>query len=69
METLDKSKEVFKSVQDLVIQPEFNEGQKSFFDMYHTKFEDVDENKLEYTEINEIYLEIVDKLIEAKLKE
>jgi hypothetical protein len=65
----EKSKEIFKSICDLVIKPEFQKDQQGFFDQYSHQFDPKEENKLEYTPIYERYFEIVDKLIEARLIE
>ena len=55
----------------MVIEPEFTEDQYAFYEQYHTQFDTADpndENKLEYTPIYEKYVEIMEKIMEAKLK-
>lgn len=50
------------------MKPEFQDDQRDFYDKYHTQFDPEDENKLEYTPIYEKYVEIMEKIIETKLK-
>jgi ADP-ribosylation factor 2-binding protein len=69
MESSNKSKDIFKSICDLVVKPEFLEDQQAFFDKYSDQFDPNEENKLEYTPIYEKYVEIVEKIIEAKLQD
>jgi ADP-ribosylation factor 2-binding protein len=69
MQSPQKSKDIFKSICDLVVKPEFQEDQQAFFDKYSDQFDPNEENKLEYTPIYEKYVEIVEKIIEAKLKD
>lgn len=64
-----KSKDIFNSISDLVVKPEFLEDQQSFNAKYIDQFDEADENKLEYTGIYEQYVEIMEKIIETKLKD
>lgn len=52
----------------MVVKTDFQQDQRDFYDKYHTQFDPEDENKLEYTPIYEKFVEIMEKLIEAKLK-
>ena len=47
---------------------EFGNAQGTFYEKVIHKFEDTEENKLEYTSIFEEYVFIVENILEAKLK-
>ena len=68
MQSSQKSKDIFKSISEMIVKPEFMDDQRDFYDKYHSQFDPEDENKLEYTPIYEKYVEIMEKLMEAKLK-
>ncbi|XP_022246438.1 ADP-ribosylation factor-like protein 2-binding protein isoform X2 [Limulus polyphemus] len=56
-------------IEDIIMEPEFQELQKDFFDKYCTVFEDKEENKLEYTTIFNHYTELIESYIEQRLIE
>jgi ADP-ribosylation factor 2-binding protein len=56
-------------LQDLVIEDQFTEIQQSFMDKHYRHFENVDENKLIYTDIHKQYIELIEAYIERKLLE
>lgn len=60
---------VFTDLIDIVIKDDFNFARYEFFDAHSKKFEEEDENKLEYTEIHKQYVEVMEKFIDAKLAE
>ena len=69
MEHSSKNKEIFGSICDLVVKPDFLDGQQEFISQYHSVFDIQDENKLEYTQIYERYVEALERLIEHKLQQ
>ena len=60
---------MFHLICDLIATPEFVDAESTFFQEYSDKFEDSEENKLEYSQIHEKFILILEQLIEAKLKE
>ena len=61
METEAKDIKIFKSIVNLVTSLEFQDSQSEFFTKHQDTFTDDEENKLEYQEIYESYLRIVDE--------
>lgn len=61
--------EIFKAIADLVTQAEFSKAQDDFFKKNQDKFEDTEENKLEYTNIYMEYVYILEQMIEMNLKD
>jgi len=61
--------EIFTAIADLVIQAEFTKAQDDFFMKNQDKFEDTEENKLEYTNIYTEYVYILEQMIEMNLKD
>lgn len=59
---------IFKSIGDLLAQDEFLNAQEDFLKSNAGLFSDQEENKLEYSEIHEGYVHLLDELIELKLK-
>ena len=51
-----KNIEIFKYVADLITKQEFNEACMQFYEANVEKFEDTEENKLEYSMIHESYV-------------
>ena len=64
-----ESTAIFDYVCDLTTKPEFCQAQNMFYDQYADKFEEEEENKLEYTDYHEAYIKIMDEVIDAKLRE
>ena len=64
----DKNLAIFNEISDYIIDPEFSSAQATFFEKIHDKIEDTEENKLEYTQIFEEYVYILENIIESKLK-
>jgi len=60
---------IFGLISEIMTDPEFNESLQSFFEKNCHVFEDIEENKLEYKNIYEEFVNISEKVIEAKLKE
>lgn len=63
------SMQVFKHISDIITDGDFNIAIQEFFNTNCQKFEDQEENKHEYQQIYEEYLDITEKVIETKLKE
>ena len=61
--------DVFRALQRLLAQDEFQDARLEFLNANLAKFEDAEENKLEYTSIYEAYVQIMDQLIDSKLAE
>ena len=65
----DKNLKIFKDIGELCISGEFVEAQMSFFNKNCGIFTDDEENKLEYTNVYETYVKLIEQLIESQLKE
>lgn len=65
----DEFDEIVGALQDLVMDPEFEEQQREFLEKNCDVFEDMDENKLEYTKIFQEYQDKLENYMEKKLKE
>ena len=61
--------EIFSAIADLVTQAEFTKAQDDFFLKNQDKFEDTEENKLEYTNIYAEYVYILEQIIELNLRD
>jgi len=64
----DTNLKIFKELCDHIVQADFQDAQVQFMAQHKDKFEDTDENKLEYTEIHSQYVYILDEVIEGHLK-
>lgn len=60
---------VFNSIAELVTSTDFGEACSNFLEKHLDTFDDEEENKLEYTEIFEEYVQILEKVIDSKLYE
>ena len=60
---------MFKLICDLVVDPEFVDAEATFYQEQCQQFDEGEENKLEYTQIHEKFILILEQLIEARLKE
>mmetsp|Transcript_40337 Transcript_40337/g.61555 ORF Transcript_40337/g.61555 Transcript_40337/m.61555 type:complete len:106 (+) Transcript_40337:40-357(+) len=60
--------DLFKDLCDHLAQADFQAAQSEFLQKHADKFEDTDENKLEYTDIHQQYVYILDEVLEANLK-
>ena len=65
----DTNFEVFKMVSEIVQEDDFTNAQHAYFEKNKESFEDTEENKLEYTQIFEQYVTILEEIIAARLKE
>ena len=63
------NEEIFKDIANLVTQADFAKAQDDFFQKNQDKFEDTEENKLEYTNIYTEYVYILEEIIEINLKD
>ena len=59
--------EIFLCLADLITQEEFKSSCDAFYDQNKDKFEDTEENKLEYTNIYTEYVYILETMIETNL--
>ena len=64
---LQKFDAVVGHIEDIVIDPVFQEMQTSFMDKYCHEFEDCEEYKLSYTPIFNEYVNMLEKFIEGEL--
>ena len=70
MESTDTNLTIFKHITSIIIDPEFNVAIQDFYEKHTDTFdENVEENKHEYKAIYEEYVDITEKVIEARLKE
>ncbi|EPY82995.1 ADP-ribosylation factor-like protein 2-binding protein [Camelus ferus] len=60
---------VVGSLEDIIMDAEFQELQRNFMDKYYQEFEDSEENKLTYTVIFNEYLSLREKYIEEQIVE
>lgn len=60
---------VFKAIETVMLESDFKNATVSFIEANYDKFEDTEENKLEYTEIHNEYLKIVEQVLELQVKE
>ena len=56
---------IFTAIGQLMIEDDFTNATVAFAEANGSKFEDTDENKLEYTDIYNEYLTIIENIIEA----
>jgi ADP-ribosylation factor 2-binding protein len=54
-------------IEDIMIDETFQNLQQRFLEQHYTVFEDVEENKLAYTDIHQQYVQTVEKFLEAEL--
>lgn len=59
--------EAIGHIEDVLMDPKFQDLQKSFLEKYWNEFEDSEENKLVYMEIFKEYTDVVEKFIENHL--
>jgi hypothetical protein len=70
MESLNqKDIEIFDCISELIIKETFSSATTEFLKENCNKFEEGEENKLEYTAIHESYVKILEDLIETRLYE
>ena len=60
--------QIFNTLVDLVTSDSFQTSQAEFFEKHKDQFTDDEENRLEYKEIYENYVFIVDQVIDTKLQ-
>jgi hypothetical protein len=61
---------IFKNIGKIITTTEFNSATADFFAMHTDKFDETeDENKHEYKQLFEEYVQLADKALDAKLKE
>ena len=58
---------VFNSITDVVTKPDFTDSCYQFMDKHKDTFTDDEENKLEYTEIFDQYIKILQQSIDSHL--
>ncbi|KAJ8003168.1 hypothetical protein DPEC_G00166590 [Dallia pectoralis] len=60
---------VIGSIEDLIMEDEFQTLQQSFLEKHYKEFDDSEENKLAYTTIFDEYIELLEKHLEQQLIE
>jgi hypothetical protein len=63
----DINRKIFVAIADLITQDEFKKSCDEFYMKNQDKFEDTEENKLEYTNIYTEYVFILENMIETNL--
>lgn len=58
---------IFDEIAKLLMLDDFTNAQKTFFNKHKDSFTDDEENKLEYTQIFEAYVQILEEIIAANL--
>ncbi|XP_066569600.1 ADP-ribosylation factor-like protein 2-binding protein isoform X2 [Amia ocellicauda] len=58
---------VVGNIEDIIMDAEFQQLQRSFMEKYYLEFEDSEENKLSYTPIFNEYIDLLEKFIEQQL--
>ena len=67
MDSTPLDMQIFLAIADQIAQVEFQSDSFEFFNKHIDTFEDTDDNKLEYTQVFEAYVYILEKMIEARL--
>ncbi|XP_033997615.1 ADP-ribosylation factor-like protein 2-binding protein isoform X2 [Trematomus bernacchii] len=60
---------VVGSIEDIIMEEEFQQLQQNFMDKHYLEFDDSDENKLSYTSIFNEYVDLLEKHLEQQLLE
>lgn len=60
---------VVGSIEDIIMEEEFQQLQQNFMDKHYLEFDDSDENKLSYTSIFNEYVDLLEKHLEKQLLE
>ncbi|XP_044047969.1 ADP-ribosylation factor-like protein 2-binding protein [Siniperca chuatsi] len=60
---------VIGCIEDIIMEEDFQQLQKSFLDKHYLEFDDSDENKLSYTPIFNDYVDLLEKHLELQLME
>ncbi|XP_059916977.1 ADP-ribosylation factor-like protein 2-binding protein [Gadus macrocephalus] len=60
---------VIGRIEDIIMEGEFQQLQRSFMEKHYMEFEDSDENKLSYTPIFNDYVDLLEKHLEHQLME
>ncbi|KAB5574884.1 hypothetical protein PHYPO_G00214260 [Pangasianodon hypophthalmus] len=60
---------VIGSIEDIIMEDDFQNLQRSFMEKYFLEFDDTEENKLIYTSIFNEYIELLEKYLEQQLIE
>lgn len=59
----NKNMEIFNAVTQIVLSSDFNQDSKAFIENNYAVFDEEDENKHEYKQIYEDYVNIMDRII------
>ena len=65
----DINMEIFDAVSKLLFKEEFTQAQHAYFNKHKDSITDDEENKLEYTQIHEGYVEILEMIIQTELQQ
>ncbi len=64
-----ENKAVLQAMQEMMTSTDFINAQVTFMNTHCNTFDENDENKLEYTGIYESYVQIMEQIIDVKLKD
>eukprot|EP00003_Mantamonas_plastica_P008108 TRINITY_DN169_c1_g1_i5.p1 TRINITY_DN169_c1_g1~~TRINITY_DN169_c1_g1_i5.p1 ORF type:complete len:169 (+),score=82.36 TRINITY_DN169_c1_g1_i5:168-674(+) len=65
----DKFDMIVGKIEEIIMEPEFEDEQSQFLDEYAHEFEDTEENKLVYMEIFQKYVGLIETILEKRLVE
>ena len=65
----DSNKAIFNVICEQLTRAEYKDAQYSYLTKHASKFDDTEENKLEYTTVHEGYIYLLESVIDTKLQE
>ena len=68
MNTSDENTQIFNSIVRIATSSEFNQQQEEFYNLKMKLFDEEDENKLEYTNIYQDYIQLMEQILDVTLK-
>lgn len=57
--------QIYKTIVTIVLDPDFSENTQTFMNGCYKQFSEDEENKLEYTQIHNDYVKILDQIIDS----
>lgn len=63
-----KFDEIIGAIEEIIMEPKFQEIQDTFMNKNYKHFEDSDENKLIYTTVHNEYVDLIEKYLNTQLK-
>ena len=64
----DKNKAIFQSIVTITTSPDFQKGQQEFYHKKKDIFNEDEENKLEYTDVYQDYVHLMEQILDVQLK-